>query len=169
MAGGKAVAHAQKVEAAAAAALGAAPDDEDIEKDTTKDDKEEVRRVRKNCQNILEFAHVMLGSRKIHRTMIAVARLCMKAEHFQNEHALRNRSARESSLWWSERAADLGLYHITEIFSELDEPELLQDMSCHMEGCSDVWLGLDCDHPLVAAECESAAVVGNLGVALVGR
>ena len=161
--------HNAAVLAGAAKHLKPRDEEEDIESGATKLDREEVRTIRGQVKNNLGFCHTMFSNRNLWRQVIVVFGICKHAEKFERQHTSANRSADESVEWWAERADDLGFLHVTEILGELEDTSLLMQMGNHYEGCSDHWLNLDVDHPLVDAENASAEIVGGLVINLAGR
>ena len=116
------------------------------------EDREDIRRVRNSCNNMLEFIYAQLSNRDLWRTVVAVVQLCMHCKRFESTHNKSNPSSEESTEWWASRADDLGMDHVEDSLSDLQDTELLQSLGCHVEGCSSFFLGLDADHPLVGAK-----------------
>ena len=119
MLGGKAVQHAALVQAAASQAF-KDHDDADPTKANMKQDRAELSKVRKMCNNTCEFVHTQLANRTLFKKMVLVSQVCTHAERFEHMHAITNVSAQASAKWWSERAADLGIGHVEDILSEIE-------------------------------------------------
>ena len=143
--------------------------EKDEAKSSTAQDKEELRTLRKKCDNTCEFVHSMLSNRTLWAKMVCVTEVCMHAERFEHEHAITNVDAATSAQWWASRAADQGLLHIEAILSELRDTQVLTSMGCHSSESDAFWATLSADDPQVQREDDYAKTHGSLTLALAAR
>ena len=140
---------------------------DDVEKSTTKDDREEIRRARLACKNTMEFTLAMLSKRELYRVMVIIARSCQAVREQHSSQCVSNRSPEESFAWWTFCAKTKGLVHINDILSMLSGgAEVLKELGCHTVGCHSTYEEMDPEHPIVLGEDDLAARLGDLTLAL---
>ena len=143
--------------------------DQDIEKSNTKDDREDVRQVRKGCQNSLVFTAKMLSWRPLWKIAVIICRIARPVRKFHSEQNKTNRSGGESVTWWTERAVDRGLQHVNEVIQAAWDTELLEQLGVQRQGCEHWWEQLAGDDPGVAEQNETAGQIWGFAFAVVRR
>ena len=102
-----------------------------------------MSRIRTACKNTVEFVHSQLADRSLWKKVVVVTEMMLPPQRFKSTHYQKNRCAKDSAEWFTARAADLGLDHIDDIYSVMDDCDLLQSLGNHFDGCSEFWLELD--------------------------
>ena len=165
--GFKAIANALAVQARVMRAFQLSRSSSDVEKSGTSSDRKEVREIKSMCNNSLEFCQVVLSQRTIWKRMVAVSKIFKHAEEFHATHSVQNKSASESVKWWSNRAGDLSLDHISKILDEMRDDCLARQLGCHVQGCATYWHGINSTDPYVLCQNETCAMIGKTAVAIV--
>ena len=99
-------------------------EDEDVEKSSTRHDKEQVRKARAAAKNTFQFVCMMSQDWEFWRRKSYL--ICDVSMFIQQWHSFQtNRSARESLQWHRDRACDLGPKHIHAILSKVSSASLL--------------------------------------------
>ena len=143
--------------------------DEDVEKATTKEDQEEVRRVRQMCKNTLVFTTVALSTYDLYRTNIIIVDVLSPLERWHSWQNKLNRSASESRAYWVEIAADKGLRQVNDILAKVKDTGLFAKAKVCLEGCDAGFLKMDVTDPNVIDQNETAQMIGDLALALAAR
>ena len=145
-------------------------DAEDIEKSTTKIDRDEVRRIRSACKNGLEFVGRMLMKRELWQLLVIIEAVSRPVEHFFSEQNKRNKSAQESVEFWLECQRTKCFDHLNEVMSKLNDRELFQQLGLHVKGCNEMaFHGVDAQDPAVEAENDLCQQLGRIILAVTSR
>ena len=142
-------------------------EDADVEKTTTKHDKEEVRKIRRGCKNTMHFLYCLLGQRVLWTIAVIISVLAKPVKKWHEDQNTTNRSGEASRKWWTERAVDRGLPHLNEIFETIDV-DLYSALELHTSGSEECWTQREVD-AVVVSEDHTMNMIADFSFALVRR
>jgi hypothetical protein len=142
---------------------------EDIAKATTQNDREDVQKARRACGSTMNFAAGCMSNRFLWKINVVIVHLVSAVDKGFVDANKNNRSCTQSAAYWSERAVDKGLPEINGIIAAMAAREVYENTGCHVEGCPRYLFRLAFDDPMVEAEDDVAALVGDFGTALLAR
>eukprot|EP00959_Pyramimonas_sp_CCMP1952_P436912 9148115-Pyramimonas_sp.AAC.1 len=146
-------------------------DTEDIEKSTTAQDREEVRKVRSACKNTAMFSTIMLAQKDLYVVNAIVVGAGTPVRKFHTDQNTENRSSTESVDWWCARAWDKGLPPLVAVFANLDSVCVMDSIGLvhNTSGLRDYGIGLASDDPRALYQDDVMTNFGDFALSLVCR
>ena len=143
--------------------------EDDIDKATTKNDREEIQRLRKSCANTMSFQCKMLGDSQLRLLNYAIHDVIAPVKEFHGLQNVRNRSGHESLKWWSEMAAGGWKKHVNGVLRKLNCRELFTKLGLLKTNVERSVRGMKVEDPLVEADDDFTGKICCLVISVVGR
>ena len=143
--------------------------EEDIEKASTAQDKEHIRKIRSKCHNSMEYAAIMLSDRKLYHMNLIICTVSKAVQRWHSSQNKENRSSCASAQWWSRKSVEKGFPHLNELLQCLRDSDLFHKLDMHTISAPVDLLQLSVEDPLVDKETDCAQRIGSLVVAILSR
>ena len=126
--------------------------DEELEKTTTSDDREAVRKLRKSCRNTLEFVTCLLADRFFWSLNKGLCAILRPLRIWFGQTNKQNRSSKESLQFFVAMSVGHSVKPLQEMWQILHSRALAQDVGLHVNRAPAGVGPINEDHPLVQEE-----------------
>ena len=142
---------------------------EDIPKESTGVEQEQLRKIRQACKNTLQLVLVVLGDAEIRHEMGVVVKVLEPLWSWQGKQNKLLRSTEAALQWYTAQAVGSGFRHIEKIMMLFNDMSSLEELGFGVlpGGCA--LPSLDASHPLLLLESVRVAHMAKLILAVVGR
>ena len=130
--------------------------------ETTKNDRESVRKLRASCKNTLLFTTLILGNMKMYRLCVLIGEVGAVFGVHHTKSNTENRSVQASAQWWLEQVRQGGLHEIRDLLRLFSSISLLEKLQLHVFKAGSRCYQADVGDSIVAEEDEAANLAGDL-------